>query len=330
MISKSQLLKILIHVAIICLFMGYEIPIVFPLSMPHLIPVVGIAYSLFISFFYFCRYILLPSIENHQWRFKWILLLPITLLGFLLVTLIIGSLKNYFFQLPPLKITSEVIFFTLWRGIYLLGLAFIFYFQNSAITKERQARLLEQAYHRALLNPHLLFNTLNFVYDEIKDAQPKQAAALLILSDIMRYALRQSKVTHKATINEEMEQMKRYIQLHQMLSEEGFYIDFVTNMKDHLGQVEIPSLLLVNLVENMFKHGNFKNPDDPALIDLTADDKLIRFRFVNAKRYKSAFRGEHFGIDNTRQRLMQTYGKQFKLDIENNDTHYILNLIIHL
>nr|WP_067054241.1 histidine kinase [Mucilaginibacter sp. L294] len=330
MISKSQLLKILIHVAIICLFMGYEIPIVFPLSMPHLIPVVGIAYSLFISFFYVCRYVLLPTIEKHHWSIWWLLLLPLSLLAFLLLSIMVSSLRNYFLLLPALRVSNEIIFFTLWRGIYLLGLAFIFFFQNLAISKEMQARQLEQAYQRALLNPHLLFNTLNFVYYEIRDAQPKQAAALLILSDIMRYALRQSKVTHKASINEEMEQMKRYIQLHQMLSEEGFYIDFVTNMKDHLGQVEIPSLLLVNLVENMFKHGNFKNPGDPALIDLTADDKLIRFRFVNAKRYKAAFRGEHFGIENTRQRLLQTYGNRFKLDIENNDTHYILNLIIYL
>jgi LytS/YehU family sensor histidine kinase len=330
MFSKIKIPQIFIHVAIICLFMGYEIPVAYSLNMHHLIPIVGTAYVLFIGFFYFCRYILLPLMENHQWDFKWILLFPITLVLFAVITLFIASLKNDLLHIAPLKITTEVVFFTLWRGIYLFGLASIFFFQNLALVRERQARQLEQAYQRVLLNPHLLFNTLNFVYYDIKDSQPKQAAALKILSDIMRYALHQSKVTYKATINHEMEQMKRYIELHQMLSEEGFYINFVTNMKEHLGQTEIPSLLLVNLVENMFKHGNFKNPNDPALIDLTADDKLIRFRFVNAKRYKSAFKGEHFGIENTRQRLIQSYGKRFNLDIDNNDTHYILNLIIHL
>jgi two-component system LytT family sensor kinase len=330
MISKSQFEKILTHVAVIFLFIGYEIPIAFSLSMPHLIPVVIVAYSLNISFFYFCRYLVLPSIQKHQWNIKWLLLLPITLIIYFFIAVMLGMIRNYFLVLPTLKITTHVIVFTLWRGCYLLGLAFMFFFQYLAVLKERQARTLEQAYQRALLNPHLLFNTLNFVYYQIKESQPKQANALLALSDIMRYTLRQSKVTYKATINEEMEQVKRYINLHRLLSDEGFYIEFVNNIKGHLNEIEIPSLLLVNLVENMFKHGNFKNPQDPALIDLTADDHLIRFRFLNAKRYKTAFKGEHFGIENTRQRLIQTYGTGFSLDVDNNDTHYILTLIIHL
>ena len=56
------------------------------------------------------------------------------------------------------------------------------HFENDKITTEKKFLLTQ-------INPHFLYNTLNFFYSKALIVSPPLADSILLLSDIMRYSL---------------------------------------------------------------------------------------------------------------------------------------------
>jgi len=58
------------------------------------------------------------------------------------------------------------------------------------------------------LNPHLLFNTLNFIYQDILSTSPKAAEAVMTLSDVMRYSTNCEFQADTAPLGKELTQVE--------------------------------------------------------------------------------------------------------------------------
>jgi len=88
--------------------------------------------------------------------------------------------------------------------------------KNEQLELQRKIIVSENSYLKAQINPHFLFNSLNFIYNTIHKLSASAAEAVILLSDITRYSLRKSDVNGQMPIHEEIEQINNLIELNQL------------------------------------------------------------------------------------------------------------------
>lgn len=320
----------LLHLLVIVLFVMYELPLALTTGTKSTFLKFIVFYIFNILFFYFCRYFLLPRIANMDWKWNWSVLLLLALIVYTFLSLIIGQTFIKLSNSALTVFTMAIISYTFWRGVYVLGLSFLFYFLSRSVLKEKERSQMELAYLRAQVNPHLVFNTLNYTYSKIIDISPDAAKSIELLSDFMRNALASTRENDTATIESEIEQIKRYIELNQLLYNNTLQLVFSNEVKEDWEQLKIPSHLLVNLVENMFKHGNLIAPEEPASIYLFVDQYMLQFTTENEKHEYKKVISQNIGLKNCRDRLLLAYKNNFNLNIIETNKIYKLELTIKI
>lgn len=121
-----------------------------------------------------------------------------------------------------------------WRGIYFIALSGAYFAilrainavragneaqirELKAINKserlEKEILILRNAYLQARVNPHFLFNTLSFIYNQAEEGDPDTARNISLLSEIMQYSLTSMEKDGKVALYRELNQIKRYISL---------------------------------------------------------------------------------------------------------------------
>lgn len=175
---------------------------------------------------------------------------------------------------------------------------------------------------KAQVNPHFLYNTLNYFYIKSQEVDPELAGSIIKLSEIMRYSMREDFNTAK--LSEEINYMKQFIGLHQLRY--PMHMDF--SVTGDVDDKNILPFLLISLVENAFKHGNMTDPNHPFVIKVTVSADRIEFFTSNLKNKKKRFESNHIGLNNMRQRLELAYQKH-TLDIHDGNDTFSCNLIIY-
>lgn len=284
------------------------------------------AYFYVVSFLIF-RY---PFINNKA---------PIALakqLARLLITLSIFIIINipiwYFFLFGIPKNTHLVndlrvcIGAGMYRGVYLLGYAFAFGFalrlvkaikRNTALRireiRREQAKteiekeliIAQNAYLQSRINPHLLMNSLNFVYNSVETYSEQAAELIDILSRIMRYALREPETDGKVFLIEEWNQVELLLELQQIRFGKQFNIK--KTVAGDLNNFRIPPILLLTFVENIFKHGDVYGPDKLIELTLIENNGTLFFSTKNKVTSTKANVGTSIGIGNARVRIKALY-----------------------
>jgi len=200
-------------------------------------------------------------------------------------------------------------------GVLTFILSFIFrialaYFE---LKKETENILLQKS--RAELNllksqvqPHFLFNTLNNIYYQAYVEAPKTAALIERLSEIMRYIVDDSVKDHVA-VDKEVQFLENYIGLEQVRLVHQAELEFTCQYESNL---QIPPMLLITFVENIFKHGIDKSSTvNKIQLKLVQEDGFLHFTAVNNAIVKQAGTGS--GLTNLYQRLTLLYGKAFEM-----------------
>jgi len=127
--------------------------------------------------------------------------------------------------------------------------------------KELETNLLriEQDYLRAQINPHLLYNTLSFVNYAARHNPDDAEEAVALLADIMRYALEPSKDSlGLINLGDEINQAANLIALNQLRFSNKLKLSLDVTGRPQT--VKTIPLVLLTLVENMFKHGDLYQP----------------------------------------------------------------------
>ena len=238
---------------------------------------------------------------------------------------------------------------TLWRGGYFLIIALGYWFANKSVQQEREKRQLEQqkrrdeqrlrimeaslkdaeiAYLKNQINPHFLFNTLNFFYDQIRPHSDRIAEGVLLLSKIMRYALMKNEADDKVMLEDAIEHVKDYIAINQLRFNNRLQVQFEV-VGNPAFRMIIP-LVLITFVENCFKYGDLFDPQHPLQIKLEVTNDQLAFFTHNKKKHGPVEQSTGIGIANTRQRLDIVYGNQYTLEIENCPDFYTTILTINL
>lgn len=189
--------------------------------------------------------------------------------------------------------------------------------------QEAQLQLL-----RAQINPHFLFNTLNNIYSLAVLRSEKTAPMVLQLSQLLRYVTYDSQES-LIPVHKEIAQINAFIELLQMSSESPLNIRF--NIQGQPDNCWIEPVLLIPIVENCFKHGDFaENEAAFARLQLIISGNEAIFVVENSfnpqNKQKDALGG--VGLDNIRRRLELRYGQQASLQAQQSDAVFTVRLQI--
>ncbi len=211
-------------------------------------------------------------------------------------------------------------------GSVLLTLLIILITRRVVIRKQEQKRQeveMGLAGIYAQINPHFMFNSLNTAQFFIKTNQMQEAHNHINrFSKLLRSFLHASKHRY-ITIEEEVANLKNYIELQQTRFTEPF--DYTISLSPKINtSLKIPSLLLQPLVENAIQHGLFNRKgkggvlllsfeEEKRQLVITIEDNGIGRKLAKEKQSEIEKR-ESYGNDLI-QKLIFVFNKYEKINI---------------
>lgn len=237
-----------------------------------------------------------------------------------------------------------------WRFIYFIGLSWGYWFALNIISQRKEisdlekSKLLDQlksqelekqlvdseiAYLKSQINPHFLFNTLNFLYNSALQTAPALSKPILLLSDIMRYALTEVAQNGKVNLEDELDQITTFIELNQYRFDHNLQLSY--NLAGNSSNFKILPLILLTPVENIFKYADLKNPDYPAKINVEIRDNQLFFSISNRKlKSRRAVSSQGIGLKNLQLRLEVYYANAHEVKVSQDNENYNFELQITL
>ncbi|TXK48757.1 histidine kinase [Pontibacter qinzhouensis] len=183
--------------------------------------------------------------------------------------------------------------------------------EKRALVAETDKAKAELSFLKAQINPHFLFNTLNNIYSLAVTESEHTAGAIMKLSNIMRY------VTDEVTaefvpLESEVACIKDFIDLQRLRVSK--FVEVAYAEEGDLSRRQVPPMVLMTFVENVFKYGISNHEPATINIKLKAEDHQIYF-FCRNKLFKTRRQvvSTGVGLANTRQRLMHLYPGRHEL-----------------
>lgn len=201
--------------------------------------------------------------------------------------------------------------------------------------KQKQEQLLKQKAEaelnllKAQVQPHFLFNTLNNIYFVAQRESPSTANLLEKLSQIMRYFVDQAP-RDSIPLTVELNFIRNYIELEKVRMR--YPLRVTINVIGINDGIVVPPMLMIPLVENVFKHGIDKLRNDNFIsLELTAGKNslslVVENRLVEQTGEKSSI---GTGIKNLKNRLDLVFGTNYVLHSSESAYHYRTQLTIPL
>lgn len=240
-----------------------------------------------------------------------------------------------------------------WGGNYCV-IGIVIYFIRYALFSERQRgeleiqnRTTELAFLRSQINPHFLFNTLNNLYSLIYTQSENALKVVEKLSGLLRYSLYEVEST--VSLEQEVKYLYDFIELEKLRYD--FPVALQMDLTEDIAGVKVPPFLFIPFVENAFKHGDLRNPEEPLQIYLNwnwstdlqsvqvntakvqiedaapaiqAKDTMpvnLVFKCSNKIKSKQKDKIGGIGLENVKKRLGLLYSGRYDLKIDkSNDT----------
>jgi two-component system LytT family sensor kinase len=198
---------------------------------------------------------------------------------------------------------------------------------NQKAELDKQKLAVELDLLKSKLNPHFLFNTLNNIDSLILNNQEEASAALIRLSDMMRYLTYETS-SEFVQLEKEVEYLENFIELQRIrIKSPGDIFFEVTGDQS----VTISPALFVPLIENCFKFAAYKSQKPSVDIRLSSQKGIIELDISNfydnlSKPKETSHSG--FGLINLRKRLDLIYPGKNTFLTEQNDFLYRVKLTI--
>jgi sensor histidine kinase YesM len=160
------------------------------------------------------------------------------------------------------------------------------------------------------LQPHFLFNTLNNIYYVAQKESPASADLIERLSGILRYFIEESPKP-QVPLKNEIDLLSSYMELERIRVRNAVDIDFTVS--GVTANTTMPPLLLMPVVENIFKHGIDKRSTENK-INITLEQKngFLYFKTQNKQQPAQQQHTTGTGLNNLQQRLRLYYGGNFE------------------
>ncbi len=320
----------------------------------------GIEIWIFYSF-----YLSLKSInpKNKRWYWKSLLYITVSVGGTLLLNHfrgIIGKMYGYTLFPDQAAFIADTIIFFIQFGIYSIG----FYFAERSVLRQKQLRLSERKelerekenlalknnysqlqqeklmlekellvsennFLRAQINPHFLYNCLNFFFAQTFEKQPEVGEGILTLAQIMRYSMNDHRSSGGlARLTEETMHIENVIKMYQMRFGDELQIAFTK--EGDMENKQVTPMVFMTLVENVFKHGNLHDKQNPAQLSCTVLPATAQVQITTFNKKKRGLKepGTGVGLSNTIQRLTALYKDTFSIQVTDEPDDYRTVLVM--
>ncbi len=192
--------------------------------------------------------------------------------------------------------------------------------------KELARMEIEAINLRLQVNPHFLMNSLNIIFSMSKSGKVKEIRTFTkYLADYLRFSLWHTDGMVK--LSDELKGVENYLEIQRIRFQEKF--TYLFDVEEELGEIRLPSLLILNFVENAVKYAlDMEREIEILVIARKNEDKLSIsvcdtgngmkqevLDCLNRAEILEDGRGKHIGIWNCRRRMELIYGKEAKLHI---------------
>jgi sensor histidine kinase YesM len=230
------------------------------------------------------------------------------------------------------------IFYNLLNTLPTLTILTGFKFAWDALLRQKEVNELKGAikenelqFLKSQINPHFLFNNLNNLYSYAVEKSPKTPELILGLSSLLRYFLYECK-TQFVPLEKELGQLKNFVELNQLHIEGRGDVDLI--IQNNSQNKKIAPLILMVFIENAFKHSASSVTEEieiKIVISVGNDGQLV---FKCSNNFKSESNlgnlSSGIGLTNVKKRLNLIYPNNHSLDINTENSTYVVNLKLDL
>lgn len=252
-----------------------------------------------------------------------------------------GSIST---QLQENGILFSALLSTIFSGV-VAGCFFALYYFIDLYDQQKQLSDYKEALSRRVeaetafllhqINPHFLFNTLNNIYGLLLSKSPDAVFITKELKHMIQYMLEDCS-KDKVKLSDEITFLKNYINLEKLRNKKD-QINVKLIVNGNPEEKEIAPLLLINFLENAFKHG-VKAGFNESYVTIVLEIKgnKLTMQMENSKPpllesdRKNIKEDSGIGIANVKRRLDILYPNQYRLTIQNNPNEYLILLSIDL
>lgn len=300
--------------------------------------------SILMGVFFYCilylhaqfnRFFLLPILFKGNKPFTYIIL---TLFGVFVFSVILYEItmldmfaKCHLYQNSHQRSYAYQLASVLGTLVCILSPIIVFKFYRIHRKQTDAALLFNQMQLNSLkgqLNPHFLFNTFNTLYGISLEFPDRTPDLIMKVSQLMRYQL-ESNGKQFVSLEDELEFINSYIQLEKERVGYRCDITFDSNV-DNENAYKISPMLLIAFVENAFKHGTCAIENCFVNITIKVENGVLYLHVTNSIPKKNDVISTKIGLKNTIERLNLIYGKDYKLDIQDDKKTYVVDLEIQL
>jgi len=283
---------------------------------------------------YFNFYVLIPGLLNRK---KYLVYVFSLLLAIALNAFINQLIKKIYvhFGATIFGYTADINFKNLFTEaislFYLVGFTASVklskdWIQNQQLMKEKEKQYLETELNflKTQIHPHFFFNTLNNLYSLTLKKSDEAPEVVLKLSALMSYMLYESN-TAKVSLTKEIGYLQNYLDLEKLRFGQRLTVQF--GIEGQIEDVNIHPMILILFVENSFKHG-VKNNVNHIFIDISLQvaGGFLFFRVKNPIGETKSGSNAGIGLKNAIRRLELLYGKNYQLDLSEEDNEFIVSL----
>jgi len=301
-------------------------------------------------------YFLLVVIPIARWKMKrryiWLGIIALTVLMFAIFVMLVIKVENTIGGgLPVTKEEREAWVKFIMNVVMTMGVSAIivllffeiFFFidiydQQTYVERYKKIKMHQLEAESKLLqnqiNPHFLFNSLNNIYSLSIQKSDKAPIIAKKLQELFSYMQEESK-KELVQLSDEIKFLQNYINLEMIRNQEGS-IQNNFEISGDTSHVNIPPLLLINFVENAFKHGIKSNTHQPYIhLSITTTAKEFIFKCCNSKAATPNSSSLNtkvggIGLANVKKRLALLYPNRYNLEVKNEEQDYCVTLKIKL
>ncbi len=238
--------------------------------------------------------------------------------------------SNWTWNSVSAEISSYFFGFGLWVFVFTMAWYMNDYRRQQKISQQAVKKQVEAelSFLKDQLNPHFLLNTLNNMYGLALIKSDKTPEVILQLSSILRYFLYESNV-ERISFDKEKKLMQAYIDLELLRLSSKAHLTFFIDADN---AYNIPPLLWLPILENVFKHGT----------RYIADEHYIDYKFIiysntlsirSRNGYKPGAQKEEeggIGLTNLKKRLEILYPGKHTITTNAEENIYSIDIDIQL
>ncbi len=264
-------------------------------------------------------------------------------LGVLFALLVAVLVYTSLGELLLVEVSINNLLMMLLTTLLLVGFSYLYWYYQQWFVKTNEALMLksqkletELQLLKTQISPHFLFNTLNNIYSLCQQKHDNAPLMVTHLADILRYLLYEG-AQARVPLHKEVAMVNDYIQLQLLKKSESQNIDLYT--EGITSQHQIAPLILINFIENSFKHSNFFNDANAWIgVSVCVDEaNALEVEVTNSiaqgnvqKNVKDNDRVGGIGVKNARRQLALHYPNAHTLKLSQQGESFQVNLYIQL